>query len=70
MNKMYKIAHGKRVYAIGDIHGHVDTLARMHDLIEADMKERPVDDATILYVGDYIDRGPDSKGVIDLLVER
>lgn len=70
MNKTYKIEQGKRVYAIGDIHGHVDPLHRLHDLIEADLKNRPVECATIVYVGDYVDRGPNSKGVLDALVER
>ena len=70
MNKTFKITPGKRIYAIGDIHGHVEPLARMHDLIEEDRKQKPIDSATIVYIGDYIDRGPDSKGVIDALVER
>lgn len=70
MNKTYKIAQGKRIYAIGDIHGHVDPLHRMHDLIEADLNDRPVERASIVYVGDYVDRGPDSRGVLDALIER
>lgn len=70
MNKTYNIESGKRIYAIGDIHGYADVLARMHDLIEADLKERPIDNAQIVYIGDYIDRGPDSKGVLDILIER
>lgn len=70
MNKTYKIAPGKRVYAIGDIHGYPEALMRMHDLIEADKKAHPIDSATIVYLGDYIDRGPDSKGVIDILIAR
>lgn len=70
MSNNYRIPAGTRVYAIGDIHGYPDVLAQMHDLIEADIAERPIDQAQIVYVGDYIDRGPDSKGVIDLLVER
>ncbi len=70
MSKVFKIPDGTRVYAIGDIHGYADVLARMHDQIEADLRERPIDRAVIVYLGDYIDRGPDSKGVIDLLVAR
>ena len=70
MSKTYQIPEGQRVYAIGDIHGHAEVLSRMHDTIEADLRDHPVDKATIVYIGDYIDRGPDSKGVIDQLVQR
>jgi len=70
MSKVYKIDAGKRVYAIGDIHGYPDVLARLHEAIDADIAARPVDAVTIVYLGDYIDRGPDSKGVIDLVLER
>ncbi|MCI5059631.1 MAG: serine/threonine protein phosphatase [Alphaproteobacteria bacterium] len=70
MTAEYKIPEGHRIYAIGDVHGYADILARMHDLIEADYQERPVNRAQIVYLGDYVDRGPDSKGVLDQLVER
>lgn len=42
----------------------------MHALIEQDIQDHPVDTAQIIYVGDYIDRGPDSKGVLDILCAR
>ena len=70
MGNSYKIPAGTRVYAIGDIHGFADILADMHKMIDEDIAARPVAEAQIVYVGDYIDRGPDSKGVIDLLVGR
>ena len=70
MSKVYKIGTGKRVYAIGDIHGYPDVLARLHDKIDADLVKRPVEQAKIIYLGDYIDRGPDSKGVIDVILNR
>lgn len=70
MSKVFKLEAGKRIYAIGDVHGYVDVLARMHDAIEKDLRAHPIDAAKIIYLGDYIDRGPDSKGVIDLLLER
>lgn len=53
------------IYAIGDIHGQPSELHRVLDLIKADGG----DDAEIVFLGDYTDRGPDSKGVLDLLVE-
>jgi serine/threonine protein phosphatase 1 len=62
---------GRVFYAIGDIHGRSDCLARAHGLIDRDITERgaPVQ-ALEIYIGDYVDRGPDSKGVIDLLIAR
>lgn len=55
-----------RLYAIGDIHGHLDKLKQVHDWIARDQaKNGP---ATIVHVGDLVDRGPDSKGVIDYLI--
>ena len=62
---------GTLVYAIGDIHGRSDCLDRAHDLIDRDVAERgAADQATEIYIGDYVDRGPDSKGVFDRLVAR
>ncbi len=65
----YAVAPGERVYAIGDIHGEAGMLAALLDAIEADAADAdgPV---RIICVGDYIDRGPDSCGVIDLLIRR
>src|SRR5262245_45677899 len=56
-----------RVYAIGDIHGHAGLLARMVDEIAQDMSRRPTANALTVTLGDYVDRGPDSRGVIDML---
>ncbi|WP_368185851.1 metallophosphoesterase [Aestuariibius sp. HNIBRBA575] len=53
------------LYAIGDIHGHLDKLTRAVDLIERDGGP----DAEIVFVGDYTDRGPQSREVIDFLIE-
>jgi serine/threonine protein phosphatase 1 len=59
-----------RVYAIGDVHGRADLLAQLLSEIDADLKEHPVPRATYVFLGDYIDRGPDSRRVLDLLVTR
>lgn len=59
-----------RLYAIGDVHGYSEPLRRMHRMIEDDLKSRPAEDWRIIHVGDYVDRGPDSKGVIDFLLAR
>lgn len=53
------------LYAIGDIHGQLDALHAALDLIKADGGP----DAHVVFLGDYTDRGPDSKGVLDLLVQ-
>lgn len=57
------------VYAIGDVHGRLDLLTRMHETIAADA-ERRGGDWRIVHLGDYVDRGPDSKGVIERLLNR
>lgn len=54
-----------RAYAIGDIHGHIGLLRGVHDLIATDMARHGA--APVVHVGDLVDRGPDSRGVIDYL---
>lgn len=56
------------VYAIGDVHGRLDLLARMHEAIAADRAKRAARDWLIVHLGDHVDRGPDSKGVIDFIL--
>jgi len=55
---------GRRVYAIGDIHGCERQLAALHRAIEADLAERPVARPLLLHIGDYLDRGPASAAVL------
>jgi serine/threonine protein phosphatase 1 len=57
-----------RLYVIGDIHGRADLLDRMIDKIADDLAARPVAESLVVTVGDYIDRGPDSSGVIARLM--
>ncbi len=59
---------GARLYAIGDIHGRLDLLESLLGLIEGDQKGRAELPVTLIFLGDYIDRGPDSKGVVDRLI--
>lgn len=61
---------GTRVYAVGDIHGRSDLLAETIARIDDDVRRRPIERAIEVYLGDYIDRGPDSSGVLDLLAVR
>ncbi len=55
---------GRRVYAIGDVHGCADRLAELHARIAEDLARRPVAAPLLLHIGDYVDRGPDSAGVV------
>ncbi len=59
-----------RVYAVGDIHGCLERLRALHDAIAADLAERPVARAVLIHLGDLIDRGPDSAGVVAFLSGR
>jgi serine/threonine protein phosphatase 1 len=56
-------------YAIGDVHGERDLLVALHDAIDEHWKRegggRP---ATVVHIGDYVDRGPDSRGVVEHLI--
>ncbi len=58
---------GTVVYAIGDVHGRLDLLERMHAAILGDAAHREAARRAIVYLGDYIDRGPSSRQVLDLL---
>lgn len=53
----------ERIFAVGDIHGLSGHLARLLDLLRLN----PMTD-TVVFTGDYIDRGPDSRGVIELIL--
>lgn len=60
---------GQVGYAVGDIHGRADLLARMLDRLEDDARGAPPGQKPIVvFLGDYVDRGPASKDVIDLLL--
>jgi serine/threonine protein phosphatase 1 len=61
-----RLPPGLRVYAIGDIHGRADLLDQLHDKIETDLSTAP-EKTVIVYLGDYVDRGADSHGVVERL---
>lgn len=66
---MRTVPASTRIYAVGDIHGQSRLLDGLLDRIDAHESESPpVDRRVLVFVGDYIDRGPDSKGVIDRLL--
>ena len=56
-----------RLYVVGDIHGCLDLLDRLIDKISRDVKEHGGNSLTVT-LGDYIDRGPNSRGVLDRLL--
>lgn len=58
---------GARAYAIGDVHGRLDLLRDLLDQIDEDSRSRPCGREFVVFLGDLIDRGPDSAGVIELL---
>jgi serine/threonine protein phosphatase 1 len=58
---------GHRAYAVGDVHGRLDLLEALFDKIQADMAERGPLNTTLVFVGDLIDRGPSSAGVVERL---
>jgi serine/threonine protein phosphatase 1 len=68
--RLARVPQGTRVYAVGDVHGRADLLAQLLSEIDADLKAHPVPQAIHVFLGDYIDRGPDSRQVLDLLIAR
>jgi serine/threonine protein phosphatase 1 len=63
-----QVPPGSRIYAVGDIHGRLDLLERLRAMIIEDARWHPVERKVVVYLGDYVDRGLDSRGVIDLLI--
>ena len=59
---------GERIYAVGDIHGCLDKLLQLHRAIRADLAAYPIARPLIVHLGDYIDRGPNSAGVVRALM--
>ncbi|MDB2415483.1 metallophosphoesterase [Rickettsiales bacterium] len=64
----FNISENCVVYAIGDIHGRLDLLEELCDLIKADSENIDKERKIAVFIGDYVDRGLDSKGVIDFLL--
>jgi serine/threonine protein phosphatase 1 len=64
------LPEGIRIYAISDIHGCADLLQQMFTVIDRDLTTIGSRRAIHVFLGDYIDRGPDSNRTIELLIER
>jgi serine/threonine protein phosphatase 1 len=65
-----RVPDGIRIYAIGDIHGRADLLDQVLNRIDADLTKNPISFEIEVFLGDYIDRGPDSRQALDRLVVR
>jgi serine/threonine protein phosphatase 1 len=61
----HAVPSGRRVYAIGDIHGRDDLFGRIIDVIRDDNASRPKADMTLILLGDLVDRGPASAEVVE-----
>jgi serine/threonine protein phosphatase 1 len=60
---------GRRIYVVGDIHGRADLLRQLHDMILADAGRYRNRQRVVVCLGDYVDRGLESRQVVDLLLD-
>ena len=58
---------GYRAYAVGDVHGRLDLLNQLLARVEQDAERQPARKSLLIFLGDLIDRGPDSRGVVERL---
>lgn len=63
----FRVPEGVRAYAVGDIHGEIGLLESLQALIDADIAANAPAHVVEIYLGDYIDRGPDPAGVVQRL---
>jgi serine/threonine protein phosphatase 1 len=66
--RVFRVPDGQRVYAVGDIHGRLDLFEGLIAQIEEDDARRGPAETTVVLLGDLVDRGPDSAGVIDAAI--
>ncbi len=65
---MSDIEDNRRIYVVGDIHGRSDLLDKIVEEIKRDLETKPAPESLTVTLGDYVDRGPDSRGVLDRLI--
>jgi hypothetical protein len=69
-NGSARLPSGVRIYAIGDVHGRADLLEILLSKIDDHRRLHPRDKSITIFLGDYIDRGPASREVLDVLSTR
>jgi serine/threonine protein phosphatase 1 len=67
--RQHRLPDGERIYAIGDVHGRLDCLDTLLAEIDADDEARGRCETTLVFLGDLMDRGPESRGVIERAME-
>jgi serine/threonine protein phosphatase 1 len=65
---MLELTDGERIYAVGDVHGCAGLLEEMLERVRADLAARPHPRPHVVMLGDYVDRGADTRGVIEMLL--
>lgn len=65
----HRLPEGMRAYAVGDLHGRLDLLDALLAEIRRDDAEREPAETVLIFLGDLVDRGPDSRGVVERLLE-
>jgi serine/threonine protein phosphatase 1 len=65
--KLPSTAPGERIYAVGDLHGRLDLLQDLLKQLELDAADRESASTTLLFLGDIIDRGPQSRQLVELI---
>jgi serine/threonine protein phosphatase 1 len=66
--RTYQVPAGQRIYAIGDIHGRADLLKNLQEQIVQDANQSPHFENWVVYLGDYVDRGPSVQETVDLVL--
>ena len=66
----YSVPEHTRIYAVGDVHGRADLLAALLRRIDDHRANNPIATTVEVLLGDYVDRGPSSRQVIELLIHR
>lgn len=64
----HRIPEGVCVYAVGDIHGRADLIAELHERIQEDSKKSGRRKNVVVYLGDYVDRGPGVREAVDEVI--
>lgn len=64
-NSISTLPPGQRAYAVGDVHGRLDLLDQLLEILRQDNAARPAAETTLVMLGDLVDRGPDSRGVVN-----